>query len=323
MLPKSPTYPVADSELADLSIVIGAQNVKAVGHYLHAAAIGSEYLTVGFDTWNSATMPSTRRHLVSATAFGTPIRWSSGLQAESPPGEFAYSEYGGQTQYEAGKQYKHTMTTAAFTPQGTGVFFNYGIMGLSFGPFNSADAGEIYSPVHQGDIVLKRNGTVIAESTSPTGIYVQSLTGTATYTAIMHASRQVPWSGYVPKVSGTWTFKGTAPSSDMVDLPIISTAVRGDFDRWGRAPAGKAFPLTLNVTGAAGDVATATLRVSYDDGRTWTTVPVSKATGKWVATVAHPNVSSGYVSLRVVVTDTEGNSGGWTATRSYKIAQLG
>jgi hypothetical protein len=81
--------------------------------------------------------------------------------------------------------------------------------------------------------------------------------------------------------------------------------------------------LTLNISGTAGDVATATMKVSYDDGKTWTTVPVSKATGQWVATVAHPNVTSAYVSLRVVVTDTQGNSGGWTATRSYKIAKLG
>jgi hypothetical protein len=63
--------------------------------------------------------------------------------------------------------------------------------------------------------------------------------------------------------------------------------------------------------------------VSYDDGQTWATVPVSNATGQWVATVTHPDAPGAYVSLRIIVTDRQGNSGGWTATRSYRIAKLG
>jgi hypothetical protein len=57
------------------------------------------------------------------------------------------------------------------------------------------------------------------------------------------------------------------------------------------------------------------------DGQTWTTVPVSDASGKWVATVTHPaSPASQFVSLRIVVTDSQGNSGGWTATRAYQLA---
>jgi hypothetical protein len=40
-----------------------------------------------------------------------------------------------------------------------------------------------------------------------------------------------------------------------------------------------------------------------------------------VATVTHPaNPASQFVSLRIVVTDQQGNSGGWTATRAYQLA---
>lgn len=103
----------------------------------------------------------------------------------------------------------------------------------------------------------------------------------------------------------------------------ISTRVSGAFDNLGRAPAGTAFPLTLDVSGTTGGVATATVRVSYDDGATWASVPVSNATGTWVATVTHPaNPASPFVPLRVVVTDQQGNSGGWTATRGVRAGRL-
>jgi subtilisin family serine protease len=324
-LPDNPLYPVADSELADLTLVFGTHGVKANGQFNRVAFTQMGSFSSGSTYQIPVTMPSTRRHLVSTTVLGSPVLRHSDLWAFTPAGQFAYNEVvGGDKQYEAGRTYTETLTSAAFTPQGTGMATDDGVLSVELGPFNSASDSFIFQDgtTLKGDLVLKRNGTEVARTDDPYRISTKLGPDGSTYTAIMHASRQVPWSNYVPKVSGTWTFKPFHPA-DWTFVPIVSTAVQGDFDGWGRAPAGKAFPLTLDVDDAFVGVKTATVRVSYDDGKTWTSVPVSNATGEWIATVTHPNVTSAYVSLRVVVTDTRGNSGGWTATRAYKIAQLG
>jgi hypothetical protein len=77
--------------------------------------------------------------------------------------------------------------------------------------------------------------------------YTANAIGTATYAAVLHASRTIP---------------------------------------------------ALHINGAAAGVASATVRLSYDDGVTWTSIPVSNATGQWVATVRNPVVTSGYTGRR-------------------------
>ncbi|GAB3433432.1 S8 family peptidase [Flindersiella endophytica] len=327
-LPADPSYPVSDSDLADLMMIIGAHNVKATGTYLHELATNSDDTPVWSGHQFQITMPTTRHHLVSTSVLGTPITWYSGMTAYTQTGDWAYDENLGEGRYQPGQSATVKLSTAAFSPQALGFHESDAYLGLDFGPFNSSGGGWIYTynypnPV-QGDVVLKRDGVVISDSDDPYFVSTSQAGGTATYTAIMHASRRALWSGYVPRVSGTWTFTSTAPTDQSRSLPVISTRVSGAFDGWGRAPAGKVFPLTLNIAGTDGEVATVTVRVSYDDGKNWTTVPVGNDSGEWVADVSHPStITNPWVSLRVIVTDTAGNSGGWTAYRSYKIANLG
>jgi subtilisin family serine protease len=324
-VPADPTFAVADSDLADVSVVFAAQSSGMTGTYHHLLTRDFGGSPPGFASSYDVSMPSTRRHLISATVLGEPAEWQSALFAYRAGLGEVYSERGRVERFEAGRPGTIKLGTAAFSPQGAGrLRADYSLLELGFGPYNSSGGGDITGAngTHTGDIVLKRDGVQIAQSSHPRNISVSGLPpGPATYTAVMHASRAVSWSPYAPTVSGTWTFKATVPTTGSTPLNVISTRVSGAFDTLGRAPAGTTFPLTLDVDGAAGGVATATTRVSYDDGQTWTSVPVSNASGKWVATVTHPaNPASQFVSLRIVVTDQQGNSGGWTATRAYQLA---
>jgi hypothetical protein len=294
------------------------------GTYYHLLSAGAGNRP-GLVSTYEVSMPSTRRHLISATALGAPTEGQSTVFAYRAGLGEAYGEHGRVERFEAGKPGTIKLGTAAFSPQGTGrMRADYSLLELGFQPYNSSGGGDIIDAAngtHTGDIVLKRDGVQIAQSSHPRSISVTDLPpGPATYTAVMHANRSVTWTPYSPSVSGTWTFKATVPATGSTPVNVISTRVSGAFDGFGRAPAGTAFPLTLDVDGAAGGVATVTTRVSYDDGATWTSVPVSNASGRWVATVTHPaNPASPFVSLRIVVTDQQGNSGGWTATRAYGL----
>jgi hypothetical protein len=71
-----------------------------------------------------------------------------------------------------------------------------------------------------------------------------------------------------------------------------------------------------------GRVTAPALQVSYDDGATWTDVPVQAiADQRFAATYTQPEASatSGYVSLRVEATDGDGNSVDQTLIRAYRL----
>jgi hypothetical protein len=102
-LPDNPAYPIADRDLADLSVVLGAQGVNEVGNsYIHEGTFFYGDVTLDLVSAFQVSQPSIRRHLVSATALGTQITWSSILESQSADGRRAYTEYGGPVLYEAG-----------------------------------------------------------------------------------------------------------------------------------------------------------------------------------------------------------------------------
>lgn len=60
------------------------------------------------------------------------------------------------------------------------------------------------------------------------------------------------------------------------------------------------------------------VRVSYDDGGTWQTVPVRRVDGQWLAVLRHP-AGAGFVSLRATATDSAGNTVDQTIIRGYRL----
>jgi hypothetical protein len=93
-------------------------------------------------------------------------------------------------------------------------------------------------------------------------------------------------------------------------------------DEQSRAPAGQRFPLLLEAQHQPGAPAVRlrSLRVeaSYDDGRTWTVAPVVLSDGDTGRAVLRHPATPGFVSLRVIAQDVDGNSVSQTVIRAYQ-----
>jgi len=92
------------------------------------------------------------------------------------------------------------------------------------------------------------------------------------------------------------------------------------------APAGQRFQIPIRVEhqpgSAGGKVTGLTVQVSYDDGATWQSAPVSGGGSKWTASVTHP-AGAGHVSLRAIATDSKGGKVEQTIIRAYLLRSHG
>jgi hypothetical protein len=156
----------------------------------------------------------------------------------------------------------------------------------------------------------------------------------ATYRLEADVSHDGRWLGLSTSSRTAWTFRsGTTESATM--LPLIDVDYAGVVDAYsGRdaldlantAPGDRLVRLALSTAhqngSQAAPVQQVRVRVSYDDGATWSDTSV-KALGseQFGATYRHPqaSASTGYVSLQVEATDADGNELEQTLTRAYRL----
>ncbi|MFE9493457.1 S8 family serine peptidase [Streptomyces collinus] len=122
--------------------------------------------------------------------------------------------------------------------------------------------------------------------------------------------------GWQPATKGhsEWTFRSAAtPEDHWTSLPLINLAFHLDTDLAGTVRAGQRLPVALGAEYVAGAAGTGTLgggrlEVSYDDGATWRTVPLTTGRGAaWHGTLTVPRGAAG-VSLRASARDDRGGS---------------
>ncbi|MFG3706980.1 S8 family serine peptidase [Micromonospora sp. NPDC047670] len=171
-----------------------------------------------------------------------------------------------------------------------------------------------------GTTSLYRNGNLVGTVAQPGRGQFGVPSGAAYYrltTEAAHNSSTWPLS---TKVSGSWTFRsGTEPTRTV--LPMLGITVDAPVDLRNAVPVGEPLPVRISVHRQAESanpaVASLTVDVSYDDGRTWRRVPAIREGGSWRAQVPHGR--AGFVSLRTCATDTNGNSVQQTVVRAYRI----
>ncbi|WP_051865933.1 S8 family serine peptidase [Streptomyces griseus] len=176
-----------------------------------------------------------------------------------------------------------------------------------------------------GEAVLSSGGRVIDRTTDPADI-VLTAPGSARrhYTLTARTTRTADWTALGTRSSVTWGFTSARPrGSASSALPLLTVHVGGTVDLTSAAPAGRAFHLPLTVRRPSGaertPVTRLTLQVSYDDGRTWRTVPVTRHGATADALLHHPG-RAGYASLRISAADKTGNTVTQTVVRAYRIA---
>lgn len=182
-----------------------------------------------------------------------------------------------------------------------------------FGDATGRPASRDDLPVH---LRLSRNGTEIATADSPYADFPVP-PGKATYRLEATVTRGAP-DTLSTSVSVAWTFT-SAHTVKPERLPLTTARPMPTLDDTNTARAGTTMTLPVALDRLAGSTAAPGrvlgVSASFDDGRTWTALPVHRG----VALVKHPR-RPGFVSLRLTAADSAGNTVTETIERAYRIA---
>jgi hypothetical protein len=228
------------------------------------------------------------------------------------------------TRFQAGRTTSERINQAVFGPG-----FGIGYLGrwqdqLTIRPSQHAPAGgwSAYSPTATGRILVERAGTVIHDQP---GIFAD-LAGVpaeeAPFRVKVDLDRGAP-SRLSTHVSAEWTFRSGATTGPYaVKLPLSAVRFAPPLSDTNTAPAGRTWVVPVSILqqpgSTAGTAKTLTVDVSYDDGRTWRSVPVVRSGQQGVIALKHP-ATAGFVSLRAASTDSAGNTVKQTIIRAYEI----
>ncbi|MEV5705549.1 hypothetical protein [Actinoallomurus sp. NPDC052274] len=114
------------------------------------------------------------------------------------------------------------------------------------------------------------------------------------YTLTTNATRSAPWSDLATSQHVVWDV--TVGQDNVIKLPTVQ--YRTALDDENRAPANATQTLTLTPQQAKAG-AKPSLWTSFDDGKSWTAVPVRADGERWVASFRNP--AKGFVSLRTKI----------------------
>jgi subtilisin family serine protease len=179
---------------------------------------------------------------------------------------------------------------------------------------------EEYSFADKGDTVLSANGKEIGRSGIPGEGTFTVPAGRGDYRLTSSVERNHPVWPLSTKVSAEWGFKSAHVNAD-TPLPLLTIGFDPKLDRMNYAPGGALFAIPVRVDRQPGTSGGRTdlnkVEVSYNDGQSWTQVPLLQVNGTWWAGVQHR--SSGFVSLRASASDSDGNTVTQTIIRAYRV----
>ncbi|WP_158842749.1 S8 family serine peptidase [Saccharothrix deserti] len=225
---------------------------------------------------------------------------------------------------QAGRTYRESLHHPVFGPALPTTAFPY----LSRGGdrvdfwlplFGDRNGNSGYSATSSGRTTLLRDGVKVGETTQPGRGLFTVPSGAADFRLETEAVRAPGVAEFTSKVSGAWTFRSdTVPGDRYAPLPLTVVRFTPALDANGVAPAGRVLRVPLVVEqqeGAAnGRVGRVEVEVSFDDGTTWTKIPVIGNT----ALVRNAD-QAGYASLRAKGSDSKGNTFEHSVIRAYKI----
>ncbi|WP_083661332.1 hypothetical protein [Actinophytocola xanthii] len=120
-------------------------------------------------------------------------------------------------------------------------------------------------------------------------------------------------------VSAEWTFRSSfVEGPEPESLPVNVLRFQPKLDQDNAAPAGTRFHVPILMQSHTGGTVvprTLTVEASYDEGKSWRTVPVL---GKRTAVLTHP-ADAKTVSFRASASDAEGNTVKQTIVRAYHL----
>ncbi|MFD6492735.1 S8 family serine peptidase [Streptomyces sp. NPDC060188] len=175
-----------------------------------------------------------------------------------------------------------------------------------------------------GSMELRRDGVSLGESSVPYGVFevpAEDASYELTLATVKIGSRV--WNRSTQTVT-TWSFRSHLEEDVFSQgIPLLFPRYTLPEDGLKTLAAKDGQRITLSATGHAGyrpgELTSAKLSYSYDDGKTWTSAATARRDGRWTATVDHSGAQGKHVTLKAELTDAAGNSVGQTVNRAYDV----
>ncbi|WP_406261009.1 S8 family serine peptidase [Actinacidiphila glaucinigra] len=311
-------------DFAELKLTVGAPAAGKTGT-LTAAPLLPNGSFFDFDADGFA-LPHT------GTEYVLPgVKWYYGVNQYGAPDTDGEPRWeGGQTvtaprSYTAGRAYTQRFNVGVFGPhlysagdEASGAI-RLGDEFAAYVPLFSDGAGHVGVSGHtRAKSALYADGTTVFNSDAPLNGETHTLpAGRHTYRLTTDVSRAASLSAVSTRVTAEWTFRSGHAAGDTVKwLPLSAVRFTPELGAASTARAGRAFTVPFTIEGAA-TARTArklAVAVSYDGGRTW---KPAKVVDRRRLELRHP-ARPGTVSLRVVLTDADGNTLKQTIHRAYR-----
>lgn len=319
------TKRVKQSELATVRAAHARQGAREANKFTFALYPDTQWALA---TGVPLRLPSTRTEYYNTD---DKVTWQGNLEEIVQSEEnmaFPAILFGPTLRYRAGKRYAEQWNRGVFSPSllDPVVPFEYltrtgDTMAVAVPTHSDGEHRAGYSAFESARVTVFRNGVKVGEEAAASAeIAVPAAAGR--YRVEQDMTRGAP-SVLSTRVSSAWTFNSRhVAGEEPKRLPISVVRFSPELSQENTAPAGRAFVIPVVVQpqpdSAAARPVTLTVKVSYDDGRTWTPAPVTKVNGKWQVKVQHPD-QAGFVSLRASSRDAAGNTVEHTVIRAYQI----
>ncbi|MFJ3669038.1 S8 family peptidase [Streptomyces sp. NPDC090106] len=177
-----------------------------------------------------------------------------------------------------------------------------------------------------GNMVLKRDGETIGESPYPFGVFTVPAEESRYELTLNTAKFGIParvWKRST-QTSTTWSFRSALDEDAYSQgIPLLFPHYSLPEDGLKTLPARDGQRIALTVTGHAGhrpgELTSARLAYSYDEGATWTEARTERHGGRWEAVVDHSGATGKQVTLRSELTDAHGDAVTQIVTRAYDV----
>ncbi|WP_112134344.1 hypothetical protein [Glycomyces dulcitolivorans] len=330
-IPADPAFRVRDEDLARVEMDYDSLGVDARMYRVNLA-VHSVYSMSGYMDSGYVDLPSTRTEFYSA---GPDLSWShlGILGLDSEDGQRADVMHhsgvlkGGSTTETGWNQGPVTVGldlagAAYFVPR----FYRWEDADLLLTNPSMHSSGSPDEAVNNyetpGQTVLSQNGLGIAKSEYGGEMATElALVPAGRYDLYAESHRDVPWTVLGTDSTAEWSF-ATAPGTEDTVLPVSVVDFDAEGIENGFADADAPQQVTLAFAtqpGAEQQTCTAmTFEVSYDDGATWTPVPIDRDGNTSTAELVHP-AGAEFVSIRFTAADDAGNTVAHSTIRSYGL----
>jgi subtilisin family serine protease len=268
-----------------------------------------------------------------------PVRW----QRESTYGAGGPWRRAEQAEFPAGSQSRETQfasvvgpslstpplsnTFAAVPRRAAWAFRDGNVMDIQIPLLVDQAPGHVMmsGDIRSGFARLYRDGTLVAAGVRP-GVVASTVPAAGgRYRLEAGVSRFDRLSGdrweLSSAVTAAWTFR-SAQTPSPTALPLMTVRYEPKLDEYNQAPAGRPFEIPVRVNREAGATAAPVtellVQASYDDGETWRPAQLIRAGTSWRAIVDNP--AQGFVNLRAVATDADGNTVEQVVENAYAVA---